>query len=389
VWNASEPTTQVMTARRMRRSHRAGPALFAVIAIVLAACSSTPAAPSATSAPAASVPAASAPEASAPEASAPAASAAGNADVVCPDGAPTRGNGKKQFGFAIGLQELPIIQALEKRMTQQATRCGWEVLYDTGTGANIQSMIPSVEAWITAGVPSITVAPFEPKAWEALAKRAVDKGQIWISYNQSTDTRYGTFGFGPCLAAKLMAQTLIPYIKASDPKAEIFISTNVANPSVACKWDGLKKDLEDATDATVLPFQDANNEPDGLKVMTSVLQAHPNVSIGIGTNDDVARGIARAFLAAGKDPATTYVAGFDGSEENLKQIKAGGGFIKLSAAIDLIDLADLVVEKNMELALSDATSPPADPPAYDVPVFALVNGSPQLDIILGDFALLQ
>jgi ABC-type sugar transport system substrate-binding protein len=309
--------------------------------------------------------------------------------VVCPEGAPTRGNGKKQFAFAIGLQELPIIQSLEKRMTQQATRCGWEVLYDTGTGANIQSMIPSVEAWITAGVPSITVAPFEPSAWESLATRAVDKGLIWISYNQSTNTRYGTFGFGPCLAAELMAETLIPYIKANDPNAEIFISTNVANPSVACKWDGLKKALEDATDATVLPFQDANNEPDGLKVMTSVLQGHPNVSIGIGTNDDVARGIARAFLAAGKDPAKTYVAGFDGSEENLKQIKAGGGFIKLSAAIDLIDLADLLVEKNMELALSDATAPPADPPAYDVPVFALVNGHPQLDIILADFALLK
>ena len=76
-------------------------------------------------------------------------------------------------------------------MTQQATLCGWEVLYDTGTGANIQSMIPSVEAWITAGVPSITVAPFEPSAWESLAKRAVDKGLIWISYNQSTETRYG------------------------------------------------------------------------------------------------------------------------------------------------------------------------------------------------------
>ncbi len=127
-----------------------------------------------------------------------------------------------------------------------------------------------------------------------------------------------------------MAEKVIPYIKANDPKAEIFISTNVANPSVACKWDGLKKDIEDATDATVIPFQDANNEPDGLKVMTSVLQAHPNVSIGIGTNDDVARGIARAFQAAGKDPAKTFVAGFDGSEENLRQIKEGGGFIKLS-----------------------------------------------------------
>ena len=145
---------------------------------------------------------------------------------------------------------------------------------------------------------------------------------------------------------------------------------------MACKWDGLKKDIEDATDATVIPFQDANTENDGLAVMTSVLQAHPNVSIGIGTNDDVARGIARAFLAAGKDPVKTYVAGFDGSEENIKQIKEGDGFIKLSVAIDLIDLADLMVTKNMELALSDATTPPTDPPQFDVPVYRLQHGAP-------------
>lgn len=371
----------------MRTSQRVGPALLVVIAMLQAACSTPAASPSvASTAPQPSAAATTEPSASAAE---PSASAAGNADVVCPDGAPSRGNGKKQFGWAIGLSELPIIQSIQKRVTQQASRCGWEALFDTGTGANIQSMIPSVEAWITARVPSITVAPFEPSAWESLAKRAVDDGLIWISYNQSTETRYGTFGFGPCLAAELMAENLIPYIKANDPNAEIFISTNVANPSVACKWDGLKKDLEDATDATVLPFQDANNEPDGLKVMTAVLQANPNVSIGIGTNDDVARGIARAFLAAGKDPATTYVAGFDGSEENLRQIKEGGGFIKFSAAINLIDLADLMVEKNMELALSDATVPPADPPPFDIPVYPLVHGDPQIDLLLADFDLLK
>ena len=258
-----------------------------------------------------------------------------------------------------------------------------------GRGAKFQTMIPSVEAWITAGVPAITVAPYEPAAWNSLAKRAVDQGLIWISYNQSTATRYGTFGFGPCDAAKLVAQDVTEWIKANDPKAEIFISTNVANPSVACKWDGLKKDIEDNTDATVVPFQDANTETDGLGVMTTVLQAHPNLSIGIGTNDDVARGIARAFLAAGKDPAKTYVAGFDGSEENIKQIQAGDGFIKFSAAIDLVDLADLIVAKSMELALSDATVPPTDPPAFDVPVYSIKNGSPEIDKLLADFALLK
>ena len=251
-------------------------------------------------------------------------------------------------------------------------------------------MIPSVEAWITAGVPSITVAPFEPAAWESLAKRAVDKDLIWISYNQSTDTRYGTFGFGPCDAAKLVAQNVIGIHQGERSECRDLHQHERRQPVGGVQVGWLEERISrTATDATVLPFQDANTETDGLTVMTSVLQAHPNMSIGIGTNDDVARGIARAFLAAGKDPAKIYVAGFDGSEENLKQIQAGGGFIKFSAAIDLIDLADLIVVKNMELALSDATTPPASPPAFDVPVYSIMNGSPEIDKLLADFALLN
>ena len=93
-------------------------------------------------------------------------------------------------------------------------------------------MIPSVEAWITAGVPSITVAPFEPAAWESLAKRAIDKGLIWISYNQSTKTRYGTFGFGPCKSAELLSENVIAYIKANDPNARSsFAPTSPTHPS--------------------------------------------------------------------------------------------------------------------------------------------------------------
>ncbi len=307
--------------------------------------------------------------------------------VAAQDASPTIGNGKKQFAFAIGLQELPIIQSIEKRMTQQANERGWEVLYDTGTGGNIQAMIPSIEAWITAGVPSITVTPFEPAAFESLAQRAVEKGLVWLSYNQSTPTTYGTFGFGPCTQAELLAEKVIEHINANDAEAKVFISTNIANPAVACKWDGVKERIEAATKATVLPFQDANNEPDGLRVMSAVLQANPDVSIAIGTNDDVARGMATAFRAAGKDPATSFIAGFDAAEPNLKEIKEGNGFIKLTAGVSLIDLADLLVEKNIEFALN---GPPSGPPqTFDVPAYAIMKGDPILDEFLDKFALLN
>lgn len=324
----------------------------------------------------------------APSAAQPSATAAGaSASAAQPSAAdaPTRGNGKKQLAFTIGLSELPIIQFLNRRMTKVAGEQGWEVLYDNATGGNIQQMLPSIEAWITAGVPAITVLPFEPAAFEPLAKRAVEKGLIWLSYVVPNDTSYGTIGIQPCKSAELLADEVVEYIKANDPQGKVFISSNIANPSVACKWEGVGKTIEDETDATVLPFQDANNEPDGLKVMTSMLQANPDVTIAIGTNDDVARGIAAAFKAAGKNPADIFVGGFDLAEPNLREIKAGDGFIKLSVGTSVTDTADMVVQKAIELAMSDATEPPADPPPFDVQVFAVQNGDPKLDELIKQY----
>lgn len=307
--------------------------------------------------------------------------------ALAQDEAPPIGNGKKQFAWAIGLNELPIIQAMQRRMTQQAAERGWEVLYDPGTGGNIQAMIPSIEAWITAGVPSITVTAFEPAAFEQLARRATQNGLIWLTYVQPTPTTYGTFGFGPCVQADLLVEKVVEHIKENDPEATVFISSNVANPAVACKWDGVAEAIRQQTGATVLPFQDANNEPDGLRVMSAVLQAHPGTSIAIGTNDDVARGMAAAFKAAGKDPATSFIAGFDGSEPNIREIKEGGGFIKLSIAISLIELADLIVEKNIELALGGP--PQGDPQTFEVFPFAVMHGDPKADELLAQFELMK
>ena len=126
------------------------PMALAAIVTLVAACSgsATPApstasvAPESQAAPAASVPVASAPVASASQAAPSSSAAAGAPNVACLDGTPTRGNGKKQLAWATALSELPIIQSMQKRITQQANLCGWEALYDNGTGGEVPDHDP-------------------------------------------------------------------------------------------------------------------------------------------------------------------------------------------------------------------------------------------------------
>lgn len=294
-------------------------------------------------------------------------------------GDPVVGNGKKQWAWAIGLNELPIIIQMKKEMESYSASKGWEVLFDSGTAGSIEPMITAVQAWITAGVPSITVAPFEPSAFEPLAEQAVEDGLIWISYAIPMDTRHAQVSFPPCDAAVMVADAAIAWINENDPMAEVFITSNQANPAVSCKWEDVQARIEAETDATVVAIQEGNNTVQALEATQAVLRANPDLSVVIGTNDDAAVGASQAFKAAGKDPAKTFIAGFDGSQEALEEIR-DGGHIKASAALNLRRLARKVADANMKLA---TTGQPSGPPE-DVlePPVLVMQGSPEIDEIL-------
>ncbi len=142
------------------------------------------------------------------------------------------------------------------------------------------------------------------------------------------------------------------------------------------------------TDATVVPFQDANNEPDGLKVMSAVLQANPDLTIAIGTNDDVARGMATRLQGGGKGPREDLHRRLRrGPNRTSGRSRRALATSSLPPAISLIDLADLLVEKNIEFALN---GPPSGPPQnFDMPVFAIMKGDPKLDEFLAKFELMN
>ena len=347
---------------------------FSLVVVLAAACSSTSVSSSSPATAAATAPPTTAATA-APEVT-PEPTAAGTPSPTSP--VPVVGNGKKQWGWAVGLNELPIIIQMKKEMERYSAERGWEVLFDPGTGANIQPMISSIQAWITAGVPSITVTPFEPSAFVPLANQAIDKGLIWLAYGTPMDPRMGQIAFPQCDAAKIVSDAVVDYINTKDPNAKVLITASFQIPAVKCKWEDVKAAIESRTQATVIGTQGANTTVEGLQVTQATLTAHPDLTVVIGTNDDVAVGASQAFKAAGVDPTKVYIIGFDGSQEALQQIH-DGGYMKADAALNLRRLAAGVAELNIRLAASGQPTTQQD---FIEPPVLVQFGDPLLDDML-------
>lgn len=353
-----------------------GRPLIAVLAIasLLAACggAATPSpSTSASVAPPASASAGTSTEPSVAPSGDPTLPPAGDAVVV--------GNGKKQFAWASGLNENSIIAAMQREMKTYAGSKGWEVLFDNGTNSDIQPMVTAVQTWITAGVPSITVIPFQPSAFVPLANQAIDGGLIWVSYGQTMDPKHAQIAFPPCDAAVLVADAAVAWINANNPTAKVLITSSPKIPEVACKWEGAEKAIKDNTKATIVGIQEGTNQVQGLQVTQAALQANPDLRVVIATNDDAAVGAAQAFKAAGVNPDEVFIVGYDGLKEALEQILAGG-YIKADAALNLKRLADNVVDTNISLATNGQPAAPIT--VVEPPVLVTKDDAETINTIL-------
>jgi len=299
-------------------------------------------------------------------------------ELVITDAAPIIGNGKKQFGWANGLNENTIIIGMQGAMKDFAAQYGYEVLLDTGTNSDIQPMVQAMQTWITAGVPSITVIPFQPSAFAPLAEQAIGDGLAWISYGQNMEPRHAQIAFPPCDAAVLVADAAVEWINANAPDAKVLITSSPKIPEVACKWEGAQKAVEEQTEATVVAVQEATNQQQGLQVTEAMLQAHPDLRVVIATNDDAAVGASQAFKAAGIDPAEVFIIGYDGLKEALQQI-GSGGYIKASAALNLKRLAENVARTNIWIAQNGL---PEEPFQVNEPPVLVTPGDPLVEELL-------
>ena len=285
--------------------------------------------------------------------------------------------GDVTFGFSLPFGEVPISVVTQNLVKEDAEAKGWSVLIDATKGGNIQEQTATLETWITQGVTAVSVLPTEPSAFDAIAKRAIADGVVWTAYNVEMDEGAGGAVFPPAVTGKVAGEAAVKWINANDPEAEVLvlkagISSLEERTSVAAEM------IEEETKAKIVATQASTEEAKGLQTTETVLQAHPDITVVIGCNDDTALGAAEAFRKAGtKKPSEVFILGEDGTEEALNELLDPQSFFRATVATDLPKAAEEVV--NVAARAIENEWQPGDKQEYvEVPQTSIENGDTSL-----------
>jgi ribose transport system substrate-binding protein len=248
------------------------------------------------------------------------------------------------FGFSQPYAEVPIVAAIKKQVAAVGKADGWKVLLDETQAGELQDQLAVLDTWITQRVTGMNVAAFDPSAYEATARRAVDAGIVWTTYGGRMEEGAGGVLFPPELSGEVTGRAAVEWINAHDPDAEVLVLEIPTGGPQRARTDIPRRMIEEQTNARVVAVQGAIEQSKGLQVTEDVLQAHPNVTVVIGHNDDGALGAAEAFRKVGRqDPDRVWIVGQDGSEDALTALRRGDTFFKASAALDIQRLCEEVV----------------------------------------------
>ena len=255
----------------------------------------------------------------------------------------------KVMAFSSNFNEIPVISVVKDRITFHAKARGYKTVFDSGQNGKLSDQVAAVQAWVTQGIPAITVLPTQPQALEPYAKRALKKGLVWTTYGGADmKTSNGWIGFLSAQGGKLVGDAAVEWINKNDPTAKVLVHTQSTLPVNKGRYQVPIDLIKAKTKATIVATQDADTQAEGLAVTKATLTAHPDLSVVIGLNDDGVLGAAQAFKQAGKDPAKVFLTGNDGTLEALEAIRAGG-YLKGTAALSIDAIAKAVVDLNIKL----------------------------------------
>ena len=253
-----------------------------------------------------------------------------------------------QIGFSHPISEAAFVKALKKEIQVQADKIGCvEVLFDDTQANDLESQRNTVETWVTQRVDAVVVLPVDAKALSPLQKQAQTSGIKWLQYATPGDGVDGYTGFDNVQSGKIVGQAAADWIKEKQLSGKVTaaVSSISALPDVKGRWVEPQK-LIPAAGVKVVSLQDCADQTCGLEQAEALLNAHPDLRVYIGANDDAALGALKAFQSKGIDPNAVFIAGQDGNVEALQAVKAGGAY-RVSAAIDLVDLAHAIVQNSI------------------------------------------
>ncbi|WP_283136302.1 sugar ABC transporter substrate-binding protein [Rhizohabitans arisaemae] len=308
---------------------------------------------------------------------------------VTEDGAPSAGGSaepckrstEKVIGFDYPLTSLSVYGDLKKFAEQRAGERGYQVKY-TADDQDLQKQIQNVQTWVTQKIPAIVSYPLEPASMEPLAKQARDNCTVFVSYASPLKNQDAAVLFSGLESGKALGTTAGEWAAKQSKPVKVLVLNNRDLAVGAQRDDGLKETFPgSASNIEIVSTQKAGTRTEGEQITRTVLQAHPDLNMVLGYNDDVALGARQAFLNAGKDAKDPgiFIGGQDGSKEGLQAVSEDGIY-RVSVAVRIRDIGFAVTDVAADLLEGKPNT------GVNVPPVAVTADHPELKQYMSDYS---
>jgi ribose transport system substrate-binding protein len=286
----------------------------------------------------------------------------------------------KVIGFDYPLTSLSVYGDLKRFAEQEAAKRGYQLRY-TADDEDLQKQIQNVQTWVTQQIPAIVSYPLEPTSMEPLAQQARGNCTVFVSYASPLKNQDAAVLFSGVESGKALGENALEWAKQQPGKVKVLVLSDRDLAVGAQRDDGLNSVFKAGGNIEVISTQKAATRADGEQIARTVLQAHPDLNMVLGYDDDVALGAQQAFLNAGANPKDPhiFIGGQDGSKDGLTAVSAGGIY-RVSVAVRIRDIGFAVTDVPADLLEGKHN------PGVNVPPKALTATDPQLADYLGDYS---
>lgn len=228
------------------------------------------------------------------------------------------GNDADKVGFAVSTQTNPFFVTLVDGAKAAAEDAGIDLIV-TDANDDAATQANNIEDLIAKGVKVLIVNPVDSDAVKAPVQKALDAGIKVIAVDRAVNgaTVDCSIASDNVLGAELATKELV---KLLGEGAEVIELEGITGASATVDRGKGFHNIAD-TQLKVVAKQTAKfDRAEGEKVMSNLLQAHPNVKGVFAHNDEMALGALKAIQSAKKD---VKVIGFDATDDALKAVEDG------------------------------------------------------------------
>ena len=197
-----------------------------------------------------------------------------------------------------------------------------------------EKTVTAGENLIAAGCQAIVCAPGDPASFKAVEQMCLEHHVYCLNDGspQEVDGNFAPFiGTQSYYGGQKAGQFAVNWINKNIPAGQKVVVAHLTLPTFTdCvqRNKGFEEYLKANLKRPYEIYSDAGmgTRQGGLTATENLLQAHPDINVLFGCNDDSALGGMSAMQAAGKKDAENLVIGFDGALKGFQEIMKGGMF---------------------------------------------------------------